>query len=371
MLERSTSPSATAHPLLLLLLLRPSFFFLALNLNLNLQTPPFPQDKNQNTPAATDKFKLISEAYEVLSDPTKRQVYDVYGEEGLKQGAPPPGAGGPGGGGFGGGAGGGGGAHPFGGGGGGFGGHPGGHGGGAGTYTPRSAEDIFREFFGGSMGGGGGLEDLFGGGGGGGFGGGGGGFGQQQQQRYQQQAAHKDPDVSHSLRCSLEELYTGATKRVKLTRTVYDPASGRPMGKEEVLSIEVKPGWKAGTKVRFEGKGDERPGSRPGDIVFVIDEKPHERFKREGNNLVYTAKVGLADALCGPTVQVETLDKRQLTVPVSGIATPTAVKIVKGEGMPLSKDPKSKGDLHVRFEIRFPKKLGDEEKAMVRKALVD
>ena len=160
-----------------------------------------------------------------------------------------------------------------------------------------------------------------------------------------------------------------ATKRVKLTRTVVDHASGRPMGKEEVLSIEVKPGWKAGTKVRFESKGDERPGSRPGDIVFVIDEKPHDRFKREGNNLVHVAKVSLAEALCGPTVEVETLDHRKLSVSVSGVATPTATKVVKGEGMPLSKDPKVKGDLHVRFDVRFPSKLGDEEMAMVRRAL--
>ena len=60
--------------------------------------------------------------------------------------------------------------------------------------------------------------------------------------------------------------------------------------------------------------GDERPGAVPADIVFVIEEKPHPVFSREGNDLVYTAKLPLVDALCGATVRLTSLDGRQLTV---------------------------------------------------------
>lgn len=285
-------------------------------------------------------------SFPVLSDPEKRKIYDIYGVDGLKGGVPP------------------GGASPFGGGGG----MPGGF---AGGYTPRSADDIFREFFGGAFGGGGGggMEDLFGafgGGGGGGFGGGGfgggygGGYGGPPP---------KVPDVTHVLKCSLEELHSGATKRVKLSRTGTD-ASGRPTRVEEVLSIDVKPGWKPGTKVRFEGKGDARPGAgTPGDVVFIVEEKPHPTFRREGDTLIATATVPLVDALCGATINLTTLDGRPLTVTTTGVATPTATKVVKGEGMPISRSPGARGDLHVRFDIVFPRTLSDDQKRVLRQTL--
>ena len=274
----------------------------------------------------------------VLSDPEKRKIYDLYGVDGLK-GGPPPGAGG----GFGGG-------HGF----------PGG-GGFAGGYTPRSADDIFREFFGGSMGGGGGgMEDLFGAFGGAGMPGMGGGMGGGPFGGY-----GKPADSTHTLRCTLDELYTGTTKRVKLSRSVADPATGRPVRVEEVLTIDVRPGWKAGTKVRFEGKGE-----GGGDTVFVVEEAPHPRFKREGDNLVFTARVPLVDALCGATINLRSLDGRPLTVTTTGVATPSATKVVKGEGMPISKAGGSvKGDLHVRFDIAFPKALSDDQKGILRQTL--
>ena len=60
--------------------------------------------------------------------------------------------------------------------------------------------------------------------------------------------------------------------------------------------------------------GDERPGTTPADLVFIIEEKPHQKFSREGNDLVYNAKLPLVDALCGATVHLTTLDGRPLTV---------------------------------------------------------
>lgn len=60
--------------------------------------------------------------------------------------------------------------------------------------------------------------------------------------------------------------------------------------------------------------GDERPGSIPADIVFIIDEKPHAVFQRDGNDLIYTAKLPLVDALCGATIKMNSIDGRPLTV---------------------------------------------------------
>lgn len=213
---------------------------------------------------------------------------------------------------------------------------------------------------GGMGGGGGGMADIFGQFGGGGGGGGYDGFG----------APAKGPDTTHVIRCTLEELYTGTTKRVKLTRRRTDPATLRPTMVEEVLSIDVRPGWKAGTKVTFAGKGDDGGGTAPGDVVFVVEERPHARFTREGDNLVHVARVSLRDALCGVSTSVTTLDGRALPVTVAGVATPTATKVVRGEGMPLSRGPPgARGDLHVRFEIAFPKSLSEEQKDALRRAL--
>lgn len=68
--------------------------------------------------------------------------------------------------------------------------------------------------------------------------------------------------------------------------------------------VEVKPGWKAGTRITFPGKGDERPGRPADDVVFVLKEAPHPRFTRSGNDLHTTVKVPLVTALTGGSVQV-------------------------------------------------------------------
>lgn len=112
--------------------------------------------------------------------------------------------------------------------------------------------------------------------------------------------------------------------------------------------------------------GDERPGQRAGDVVIVIDEKPHPLFTREGNDLHYTHRLPLADALCGPTMHVPTLDGRRLDVVMEGVAHPNAVKVVRGEGMPISKAPGTRGDLRIHFDIIFPKSLSPQQKAAVR-----
>ncbi|KAK9225150.1 hypothetical protein WN943_010191 [Citrus x changshan-huyou] len=309
-------------------------------------------DKNPNNKKdAETKFKQISEAYEVLSDPQKRAVYDQYGEEGLKGQMPPPDAGGPGGASF----------------------FSTGEGPTSFRFNPRSADDIFAEFFGfshpfGSMGGGsggmrgsrfaGGLfgDDMFGpfGEGGGGSMGGGG--------------ARKAPPIENKLPCSLEDLYKGTTKKMKISREIAD-ISGKTMQVEEILTIDVKPGWKKGTKITFPEKGNEQPNVIPADLVFVIDEKPHSVFTRDGNDLIVTQKISLAEALTGYTVHLTTLDGRSLNIPINNVIHPTYEEIVPKEGMPLQKDPSKRGNLRIKFNIRFPTRLTAEQKAGIKKLL--
>ncbi|CAL5345022.1 unnamed protein product [Camellia sinensis] len=312
-------------------------------------------DKNPNNKKEAEaKFKQISEAYEVLSDPQKRAIYDQYGEEGLKGQVPPPDAG-----------------------------QPGGHGGatffqtGDGPtvfrFNPRNADDIFAEFFGNSnpFGGMGGLGGMRGGSR---FGGGGGGmFGDDiftsfGDGRTMSSAPRKAAPIERTLPCSLEELYKGTTKKMKISREIAD-ASGQTLPVEEILTINIKPGWKKGTKITFPEKGNEQPNVIPADLVFIIDEKPHSIFMREGNDLVVTQKISLAEALTGYTVHLTTLDGRNLTVPINNVIHPNYEEVVPKEGMPIPKQPSKRGNLRIKFNIKFPTRMTAEQKSGIKKLL--
>lgn len=164
------------------------------------------------------------------------------------------------------------------------------------------------------------------------------------------------------LALTLEEMYSGTTKRLKLTRKL-----ARGGQEEKILTIPVKAGWKAGTKVRFAESGNEE--IKDGHIVtqtivFVVEEKPHERFTREGDNLVCKHKIPLVEALTGPasqTVTVKHIDGRQIRVPLpSGVLKP-------GQEITLPKEGFRGKDLIVRIEVVFPDRVKD--KAKVKEAL--
>jgi len=138
---------------------------------------------------------------------------------------------------------------------------------------------------------------------------------------------------------------------------------------EEILTIEIKPGWKKGTKITFPEKGNERPNVIPADIVFIIDEKPHSLFKRDGNDLIMTQKISLLEALTGYNVHLTTLDGRSLTIPINNIIHPDYEEVVRGEGMPMPKDPSKKGNLRIKFNIKFPTRLTSEQKVGLKRLL--
>lgn len=150
------------------------------------------------------------------------------------------------------------------------------------------------------------------------------------------------------------------TKKLKITRK----RGGADV--EKLLEVVVKPGWKKGTAVTFECESDEVPGEVPADVQFVVAEKPHDRFVREGNDLVMSVRLPLAEALCGVRMEVPALDGRTLSLAVPEVITPGYEKRIKGEGMPISKAPGQKGDLLMRFEVVFPALVKESSKAQLK-----
>lgn len=109
----------------------------------------------------------------------------------------------------------------------------------------------------------------------------------------------QDPPVIHELKVSLEEIYHGSTKRMKITRRRLN-ADGRTMRTEDkILNIVIKRGWKEGTKITFPKEGDATPDNIPADIVFILKDKPHSHFKRDGTNVIYTANISLKEVGTG------------------------------------------------------------------------
>ncbi|GFZ17516.1 DNAJ heat shock family protein [Actinidia rufa] len=291
-------------------------------------------DKNPSSKREAEaKFKQISEAYDVLSDPQKRQIYDLYGEEALKSGQvpPPPSA-----------ARGGAVSHQH---------HQ--HPNPSFRFNPRDAEDIYAELFRGDAGAASNRRRTFRDG----------YFGNSTSA-----APRKAAAVDNTLPCSLEELYKGTKKKMKISRTIAD-SSGKVRNVEELLTIEIRPGWKKGTKITFPEKGNLEPGVIPADLIFVIDEKPHAVYMRDGSDLVVNQEISLLEALTGKTVELATLDGRSLLIPLTEIVKPGHEVVVSNEGMPNSKDPRKKGNLRIKFDVKYPSRLTTEQKSDLRRVL--
>lgn len=290
----------------------------------------------------TEKFKEISEAFDILSNGDKRQVYDDYGLEAARGNAP---AGNPfAGAGQAGGSGGG--ASPF----GGF--------SSSGGFSQADAFNIFSQMGGFGMGGGG--DDFgFGGFGGssGGFGGMPGGFSQGHSSR-----SRPEPDtVTISLPVSLEDLYHGGVKKMKLNRKGINGSK-----ESKVMTINIKPGWKVGTKINFANEGDYQKECHARQTVqFILEEKPHPIFKREGNNLKMNLPLTFKESLCGFSKEVNTIDGRRIPLLRSSPIQPNTSTTYPGLGMPISKLPGSRGDLEIVFKVDYPVSLTADQKQVI------
>ncbi|XP_058099714.1 uncharacterized protein LOC131244070 [Magnolia sinica] len=180
----------------------------------------------------------------------------------------------------------------------------------------------------------------------------------------------KPPPVEKTLECTLEDLLHGCVKKIMLTREVLAD-NGIMVQEEELLRIKVKPGWKEGTKITFEGIGDERPGMLPADVIFSISEIQHPLFKREGNDLVLTLQIPLVKALTGCTLSIPLPGGDKMSCSFNEIIYPGYEKIVAGHGMPIAKEHGLRGDLRIIFDVEFPKKLSEKRRRDVFRILQD
>ena len=129
------------------------------------------------------------------------------------------------------------------------------------------------------------------------------------------------------------ELYNGCSKKFNITRKRYN-SDGELVDDAKCLVINVRPGWKKGTKVSFVNEGDEAPNTIPADLVFVIQEKENSDpgYVREGNNLIYTYRLSLSDALTDHNaLQIPTLDQRVISLACPEVVSPFYEKVILGK----------------------------------------
>lgn len=167
--------------------------------------------------------------------------------------------------------------------------------------------------------------------------------------------AKKDDTVFVDLNVSLEELYHGVTKKMKISRKVH--AGNRTKSETEILTVDVKPGWKEGTKITFNNKGDVNPGTEPADMVFVIKQKPHDVWTRDGADLVIHLDTTSNEIVNGfeRTIMDICGEKVVIKMKKNQIPDSSYVHVVKDHGMPIRKEGKiiGRGNMIVMFNVKF------------------
>lgn len=279
----------------------------------------FHPDKNQGNKKAEEKFKEISEAYEVLSDEKKRQGYDQFGHAGAN-------------------------GNPFGGAGGGFaGGNPFG---GAGGFSGQQQgggdfNDIFGDVFG----------DIFSGQGGRGR------SRSQSQGRGYAQRPVRGSDLRYTLNISFEEAAAGSEKTVSFVR--------QKGSKEESakLSVSVPAGVKDGQRLKLAGEGDHPASGEAGDLYVIIGLQNHLLFKREEFDVILDLPVSYTDAILGTTLEIPTLfGKAEIKIP-PGTHSGQAFRL-KGKGFPKI-GATGAGDMLVRVLVDTPDHLNTRQKEIL------
>lgn len=261
-------------------------------------------DHTKGDKAAEEKFKKISEAYAVLSDPEKRKQYDTYGSADFQQRFSQED-----------------------------------------IFRNFDFSDIFREFgfSGGSRTADGGFRFSFGGGSP--FG------GQQRQQR-----SIKGSDLVYELPITLHDVANGSKKQISLQHK----------GRSEKITVTIPKGMTSGKKLRLAGKGESSPyGGQAGDLFIKVKVVEDPVFKADNHDLYVYQTIKLTQALLGTQLSVPTLEGRELNLKIPpGTRHKTKMRLA-GHGLPQMRGS-GKGDLFVVILIDSPKQLTAEQKNLVR-----
>ncbi|GFY68246.1 dnaJ homolog subfamily B member 4 [Trichonephila inaurata madagascariensis] len=183
------------------------------------------------------------------------------------------------------------------------------------------------------------------------------------------QPLKQDPPVIHDLYVSLEDVLIGCTKRMKIEKNVLNHDRVTTRREMKVLTISVKPGWKAGTKITFKEEGDQNPNSIPSDIIFIVKDKVHKLFERDGCDIKFHCNISLKQALCGANLMIPTLTGEVLSLDINDIINPDTEHTFFGQGLPLPKDNSRRGNLIVIFKVQFPDALSDDTKSVLMDCL--
>jgi len=282
-------------------------------------------DRNKNTKDAEEKFKEIQEAYDVLSDETKKANYDQFGHAGVGAGGPGPGNGEEA-----------------------FRRAQAGRGGGRTTWRPSpgvSVEDFDPSQFGAGGNFGDIFEQLFGGRPGAAAGRGG-------TRGRVQPGPQRGQDVDHGVTLTFAQAARGTMLPLQISRGPDH---------SETIEIKIPPGVKDGSRIRIKGQG-EQTGGEPGDLFIITQVHPHPYFRREELDIYLDVPISLYEALLGTKVEVPTLDGPvTITIPAG---TSSGAKLrVKGRGVFRGPD---KGDQYAVIKVIVPKKLDEEDQKLVR-----
>jgi|EP00161_Ancyromonas_sigmoides_P012477 DnaJ-related protein SCJ1 len=313
----------------------------------------FHPDKADGSEEAKARFVEVAEAYEVLGDEEKRQIYDQFGEEGLKSKQQ---------------GGGGGGNDIF--------SQFGFNFGGGGNRGPKKGEDVTVKL---PVS----LADIY--------------LGREMEVAFQKQVlcpgcrgsgAENPNDVETCSVCKGQgviiqhrQLGPGFVQQVqqqchhcggrgKIIKSKCKKCQGTKVSTAQKLeTVLVERGTPDGHVITLSRAADDRPGETSGDVKFVVATQRHPKFSRSGNNLHYQATISLVEALTGFSFGINHLDGHVVTVTSDKIVRPGQVIRMRGEGMPLHGTPSEHGDLLVTITVAFPAELSKDQQAEIKRIL--